>query len=283
LRTYVQFDNLCCTFSLLESGIDRAKLDVRVDDRRIRALAFNICRSTRSDVAVTTARSKVGVGVLISGVSRVEPQHVRVVIIPQGHDEDHALSKSLGHVGLPTLVLVGVSVFEDSLLLVTEFGRDRVTVNARNSGCRLRDRLSSLDIESLDLHSIASSDELSDNRELLGGVDSLTLAVEVLHSHTVAVEITAIRIAQASIAVGRVCSTTSVSIAASLLNRAASMGRHRRADGVGFPDIHLGTAGTVAADTSIGVVGRRCPTFDVALTARQNLMHVREWVVLPRR
>lgn len=152
------------------------------------------------------------------------------MVIPQRHDENHTVGKSLGHVGLSTLVLVGVLVAERRLLSVAELGGDGVALDAGNGGVRLSDGLSVLDIEALDLHGIAGADELSDDSELLGGIDGLALAVEVLNSHAVAVEVTAIRVADASIAICGVCSTTAVAVAAGLLDGAASMGSHSRAD-----------------------------------------------------
>jgi hypothetical protein len=251
--------------SLTESGVEGSELDVGVNDCGISLFALKIRGNTRRSLATATASAQVTVGVLVGGVSGVEPEHVGVVVIPQRHDEHHALSKSLGHISLATLVLVSVSVLESCLLLVTELGCDGVAVDAGNRGSGLCNGLSALDVEALDLHSVASADELSDDGELLRGIDGHTLAVEVLDTHAVGVEVTAIRVADASIAVGGVCSTTAVTIAARLLDRAAGMGCHRRADGVGLPDIHLGAARTMATDTCVCVVRRRLPAFNVTL------------------
>jgi hypothetical protein len=230
-------------------------------------VGLNIRGSTRRCFAASTTRSQVGLGILVSGVCGVEPEHVGVVIVPKRHDEYHTLSESLGHVRLSTLVFVGVCVLEGCLLLIAELGCDGVTVDTGNRGSGLRNGLSALDIEALDLHSVTSANELSNDSELLRGVHSHALAVEILDTHTVAVEVTAVRIAYASIAVCRVCSTTAVTVAAGLLDGAARMGCDGRTDGVGFPDVHLSAARAVATDTSICISGRRLPTFDVTLVS----------------
>jgi hypothetical protein len=228
-------------------------------------LTLNISRNAGSGLAAATTSAQVCVGVLVSGVSRVEPEHVGVVVIPQRHDKYHTLGKSFGHVSLTTLVLIGVCVFECCFLLVAEFGGDGVAVNTRNRGCRLSNGLSALDIEALNLHSVTGTNELGDNGKLLRSVNSHALAVEILDTHAVAVEITAVRVAYASIAVCGVCSTTTITVAAGLLDGAASMGRHRRADGVGFPDIHLGAARAVTTDTGVRVVRGCFPAFYITL------------------
>jgi hypothetical protein len=250
---------------LTERRVEGPEFDVRVRDCGISMLAFHIRRGTRGSLAATTTAAQISVGVLVSGVRGVKPEHVGVVVIPQRHDEDHTLGKSLGHVSLATLVLVSVGVLEYGLLLVAELGCDGVAVDTRNRGRGLSNGLAALDVEALDLHVVAAADELSDNGELLRCVDGHALAVEVLDTHAVGVEIAAVGVADAGITVGGVGSTAAVAVAASLLDGAARVRRHRRADGIGLPDIHLGATRAVAADTCVGVVSRGCPAFDVAL------------------
>lgn len=56
--------------------------------------------------------------------------------------------------------------------------------------------------------------DLSDDSENAIGVHSLAWAVETGVSHTVRVEVAAIRIARASVSIARVCTTACISVAA---------------------------------------------------------------------
>jgi hypothetical protein len=224
---------------LAKGRVNRTKLDVGVHDGCIRTLTLDVSRNTRCSLALSATASEICVGVLIGGVGRVKPEHVGVVVVPERHDEHHALCKSLGHVSRSALLLVCVPVLEDVLLLVAELGGDRIARNTSDSGVGLSNGLAALDVEAFDFHGIASADELCDHGELLRCVNCLALAVEVLDTHAVAVEVAAVGVADASIAVSGVGSTTIVTLAARLLDCTAGVGSHRRANGVGLPDVHL--------------------------------------------
>lgn len=187
------------------------------------------------------------------------------MIIPQAHDEDHTIGEGLGHVGCSTLLLVSVSVPEDSLLRIAELGCDGVTRDASNGRVGLSDSLSVLNVEALDFHSVASADELRDDSKLLGCINSLSLAIEVLDAHAVGVEVTAIGIARPGVPIGRVCSTAAVAIATGLRNCGTRVRCHRCADGVRFPNIHLSAARAVATNSSVSIIGGWLPTFDIGL------------------
>jgi len=109
------------------------------------------------------------------------------------------------------------------------------------------DNLAVLDVEATDLGKGAArgsgiGDELGDNRELLGGVNGEALAVEGGVAHTVRVEITAVGIADAGIAVG---GTASVAFAARLGTRRARMRSVGGGDAICLPDVHLVTARSI--------------------------------------
>lgn len=239
---------------LTKGRVQRAELDVGIDDGSIGVRGLDISRDAGGSLALTTATAEIGVGILVGGVCGVEPEHVGVVVIPQTHDEDHTIGKCLGHVRHSTLVLECVSVPKGCLLSIAELGGDRVTSDTCDSRLAVGYGLAALDIESLDLHGIAGANELCDDREFLGRVDGLALAVEVLDTHAVAVEIAAIGIANTSITISRVCSSAAISVASGLLDSRARVRCYRRADGIGLPDIHLGTARSVPTNASIRVV-----------------------------
>lgn len=187
------------------------------------------------------------------------------MVVPERHDEYHSLRKGFGHVGSSALLLVSVPVTEYLFLLVAELCGDRVALHARDGRCWLLNCLASLNVETLDFHIIASADELCDDSELLGSIDSHAFAIKVLDAHAVSIEVTAVRVAYASVAVSGVCAAAAVTVAASLFNGAASVGCNCCTDGVRFPDVHLSAAGAVTTNASICIVVRRLPTFNVAL------------------
>jgi len=251
--------------SLAEGRVQWSKLDVAISNRSIRVLALNIRRHTTRDRTISSSASQIGVRVLISWIGRVKPEHVAVVIIPQTHDKNHTVGKCLGHVCHTTLLLERVSVAKYLLLLVAELRRDGVAVNAWDSGCRLRNSFAALNVETLDLHGIACSDELCDDGEFLGCVNGLAFAVEVLDSHAIAVEVAAIRIADTSIAICRIGTTAGIASATRLLNRGARVWGNGRADRIRFPDVHFCAAGAEAANTCILIVIGWLPAFNIAL------------------
>lgn len=94
------------------------------------------------------------------------------MVVPDGHNEDHTLLDSGTHCLESTLggELVGVS--ECCLLGGAEVISDGVTGDACNCGLGVRDRCTTLDIESLDLFQITigssiGGDELRNDSEWL--------------------------------------------------------------------------------------------------------------------
>ena len=162
------------------------------------------------------------------------------MIIPEGKDEDHTLSKGSSHVGHTSLLLEGVSVTEGIFLGSAESSVDTVAGNARDGRLRVGDDLSILDVEALDIHAGAAADELGDDGELGAGVDGLALAVEGRVSHTVGVEIAPVGIARSGVASGGVGSSAGITIAHGLATHSTRVGSIGGGDRVGLPDVHLG-------------------------------------------
>jgi hypothetical protein len=168
----------------LEGGANGAELDVREDNSGVGRVLLNILRLARVSSASTTGGTKLGG---ISGVGRVEPEHVDRMVIPQGHNEDVSASKRSSHLVEATKGLEGRSVTKDSLLGIAERLGDGVSGNTLNGGVTVGIGLAVLDVEALDLRELgAGADELGDNSHLLGGIEGHAGAVEVLYTHAVA-------------------------------------------------------------------------------------------------
>lgn len=248
---------------LTECRVQRPKLDVAISNSSIGVLALNIGWHTTGSLALSPAGAEISIRVLVGGVGGIEPKHVAVMVIPQTHDEHHAIGKRLGHVGHAALLLERVAIAKHRFLLVTELGRDGVAVDAGDGGCRLCNCLAALHVEALDLQVVARANELRDDGELLRRVDCLALAVEILDSHAVAVEVAAVLVADALVAV---IAVTAVGARASNDTRAlAGVGSVCGRDAVSLPDVHLSAAGASGAGTGVGVVGVGDPAGGVGL------------------
>ena len=96
------------------------------------------------------------------------------------------------------------------------------------------------------------SDELGNNGEWLGGINSQTRAIECGVAHAIRVEIASISITERGVP----CANAAVGArASSLLGDRARMRGIGSRNRVGLPDIHLVTARAIHAGTSIGVGG----------------------------
>lgn len=187
-----------------------------------------------------------------------------------------ALRQALAHLREASLVLEAGVIAERLLLVVAELLRDRIVrlKEAREVGLGVGNNLAILDVEATDLDEVAGGgvvvgDELSNDRELLGGVDELVRAVVLPVALTVRVEVTTIGVAETSISVGSVALLASAALKASLVGGLARVGSIGSGDGVGFPDVHLGTASAVVALAGVGVVGRSGPSFDIGLAVNE--------------
>lgn len=186
------------------------------------------------------------------------------MVVPERHDEDVAASKRRAHAVQAAELGEGVVVAEGSLLGLAEVVGQGVTGDARDGGVGVLVHLAVLHVEALDLAEAgAGADELGNDGHLLLGVELLAGAVEVLDAHAVAVEVTAVLVADALVAV---IAVTTVSASAGCDTRTlAGVGGICGGDGVGLPDIHLSAAGASVTLTSVGVVLGAVPALDVGL------------------
>lgn len=115
-----------------EGGVDWAPSDVREDDIGVGGVGLNISGSTGSTRACSTADTWLA-WISVKRIGGVEPEHVDVVIVPDGHDEN-AVLEGLSLLGESTLDLILVAVAESSLLGSAEGVVDRVASNAWDLG-----------------------------------------------------------------------------------------------------------------------------------------------------
>ncbi len=189
-----------------EGGSDVAKLDVGVDDLSTAAGRFDLGWDTRGSGASTTSDTGLGC-VGVGRVIAIEPKHADGGIVPQTHDEDGGPRERLAQRGETTLGLELGVVTEDGLLLVAEVSRDGVDdVDAGDVDSRVLDDYAVLKVQALDLNeragrSSAVGDELSDDGELLAGIDSASGAVETSVAHAVGVEVATVGVADGGVSV----------------------------------------------------------------------------------
>jgi hypothetical protein len=195
--------------------------------------------------------------------------HVDIVVIPERHDEDHAISEGVAHSLQAALCSKVVGVTEDGLLGLAEVVGDRVAADTSDVRCGLVEDLAALDVLAADLNkitvgSVVRGNELGDYCERLGSVDGLAGAVEGLVAHPEGVEITTVLVAVALVAV-TIARATSCVRGASGVAGTAGMRSHSVGNAVGLPDIHLVAARAGSTETGVCVVGRCCPAVAVCL------------------
>lgn len=144
-----------------------------------------------------------------------------MVIVPQTHDQHHRPGNRRTKLRKPALVRRNIRVAERHLLGLAEFGSKRITRVAGNGRFRVGDRLAVLHVEALDFGELtvggAFGEELRDDGEFLVGVDgkhARTRTVEIADALPVRVEVAAVRVAGARVAVvGRVSAAAQVAFA----------------------------------------------------------------------
>ena len=230
-----------------ESRADGTEFDVGVSDLGIAALGLDVGGCTGVGSTRATVDTRCG-GASIGGVVGVEPEHLGGVVVPDGEGENHSPAERVTHSSHTAESLVVVDIVEDLLLLRAELVGDRVDgVNSGDGNLGVLDDLTVLDVETTDLGKrsvggVVGGDELSNNGELLGGVDGHAGAEESLVSHTPGVEVTSGLVTKTSITV--VTITTLNTRATGLTVGVADVGSEGSGVGVGFPDIHLTAAGS---------------------------------------
>lgn len=168
---------------------------------------------------------------------------------------------------MPATLLVRVHVPKDVLLRRAELLADRVPGVPGNLRLGIGKHLAILHVEPLDIrqHSRAIGVELRHDRHLLVRVNRQPGAVERLVALAPGVEVAAVGVARAAVAVGRVGPAAAVTRAGVRRVVGAGVGSVGRRLAVGLPDVHLGAAGAHVANARVGVALRGVPALDVGL------------------
>jgi len=256
--------------SCAEGAADGTVFDVGVCDGCAGVLGFDGCWNTGCGGTSTTGNTWSG-SWAGGWVVTVEPQHVDGVIVPERHNKNHTGSEILTHLLKTSESLEFIGVVGCGLLLLTECIADCAgRGDAGHVTESVVDDFTVLHVDSVDGAESTSgrtviSDELSNNGEWLGCVYNLARAVEALVAKAERIEITTIFVANAVVSVVGIV-TASVTCACSLASGRTDMGSESIGNGVGFPDIHLVTAGSRAAGTRVGTVRVCGPASDIGHT-----------------
>ena len=228
--------------------VDLTPFDVGESDGRAGVLFLDVGGHTRRCRAGTTRNTGLS-SVAADGIFGVEPQAVRLLVVPDGHDKDHAgaLGEGLAHLLEATLCGEGVCVAEGGLLLGAELVGDGVCgVDAGDLAEGVGDHFAILDVEAVDGDEVARRgarvrDELGDDGEFGFGVDGQTGAVEAGVAHAVGVEVTAGLVADGgAVAAGS---------ASGLPDTGARVGSEGGSIAVGLPDVHFVAASAHSTGT----------------------------------
>ncbi len=123
------------------------------------------------------------------------------MVIPDGHNKNHALLRGGAHSSQASLGLEQILVAKGSLLWCTEAVADGIPRHSSDRRPGVGDDDAILDVESADLgpssgSCIAIGNELGNDSELRAGIDGQALSVEVGRTHAVRVEIASISVAK---------------------------------------------------------------------------------------
>jgi hypothetical protein len=130
------------------------------------------------------------------------------VVIPDGHYKNHTSLECVTHSLKTATRFERVGVTESSLLSIAEVVRDRVEcLHSRDVRVRVLDDLAVLDVQATDLDEVTvgrvvGRQELSDNSDLLSGVDSQAGPEERLITHAPRVEVATVCVTETVVAVG---------------------------------------------------------------------------------
>lgn len=164
------------------------------------------------------------------------------------------------------VITISILVSKYCLLLIAKLLRNRIARDAGNGGLGVLNDLSVLDILAANISERAArTDKLSDNGEFAGGINSLSLAVEILDAHAVGIVVAAVRIAGSGVASARIGTTAGVAGADIEAIVVAGMRSESIRDRVGFPDVHFGATGSAVADSGILVAVRGLPSLRIGL------------------
>lgn len=259
-------------------GVEVTEADVGEGDLGVGGVGNEVLGMTTVGGARATRNTGNGVGLVKRPVG-VEPEHADGEIGPDGHNEDHTVGHLVTHPLHGTLVLVIVDVTKDSLSLAAELISDGIDwVNSRNLDSWVLVDPATLDPLAADLNKVTivsaiMSDELSDDGELLVGVEGETGArtIEVPVAHAPWVDVASVLVADTVVTLVRGVVTARRALATVEAVSRASVGSVGVGVVVGLPDIHLGAASSVLARAGILVLGRWLPSLGVGLSSLVNI------------
>lgn len=109
----------------LEGRTKVTELDVRESNGSIGMLSLNVGWDTRCRGAVSTHDTRLR-GVFIEGVAAVQPQHVGGVVVPNAHNQNHAVVEGPAHSLEAALGSEVVSITEGGFSIDAELVGDRI-------------------------------------------------------------------------------------------------------------------------------------------------------------
>lgn len=256
------------------SRTDISKPKLGEYDRCARVLRFNQLRVTRPLITGATSNTWRSGG-FVRGVVGVEPEHAGRVIIPERKRKYHSLIHSFTHMFQTTLALEIILVTEKVLDVPTKIIGYRIILLLQlwKFGNAVRDYFIALNIEPANLGEltrggVVRGEKLSYDGKRLTRIDGLMSAVVIVVSESVRCKVTTIHVAISMVTIGAIV-TTACSRADSVGIILAVMGGERLRHGIGLPNIHFRTAGSLAPGAGVFIVRRRLPVIDVGLSTNK--------------
>lgn len=180
------------------------------------------------------------------------------MIIPNGHDKDHTVIHGFTHLFETTLNLEIVFVSHDTLERIAHLISDRIVLGISSWNVRfwVFENFTILNENSSNFFQVTSicsifSDELSNNGEWLGGINSLSWTIEIFNTSSEWVKIATIFIAYTLVSL--VSLSTFSTLASLSSGHGTWMSSISFRDRVGLPDIHFSAAGSILSSSSIWV------------------------------
>jgi len=179
------------------------------------------------------------------------------MIIPDGHNKDHTVIHGFSHLFKTTLNLEIVWISHLTFLGVAHIISDRIVWgNIWNLRIWSFEDLAVLNENSSDFFQVSSvgtigSNELSNNLDWLGSINSFSWTIEIVVTGSIWVEITSIFIADTLVSFISLTALKSLTFLWS--SHGTWMSSESLRDRVGLPDIHLSAASSEFSGTGIWV------------------------------
>lgn len=204
--------------------------------------------------------------------------HIRIMVVPQTHNKNHALVQRVTHTFEATQFLKGILTLlpKDLFLRVAKLLCQRVAGNIRNLAHGVRYDLSILHIKPLNLLQWRPN-ELRHNRKLGSRIDGFAFSVKGGVAHAVRVEVAAVGVAGSAVTVFGVGAAAGIAFTFGLIDRFAGVRCYGCGHVVCFPDVHFGAAGAEAAYAGVFVRFRRYPADGVGLAVVLAFGSVEGW------